>query len=336
MPEPLSHPAAWRGEELLRRDDWILTLTSDEVGELSSALERNADRPMESIDAEQFPLPQLGPRLHSIQRSLEEGSGAVMLRGFPVREFSEEEARRIFWGMSRHVGTPVSQSAAGERLFAVRDAGFGDQDPRSRGPNTKKKLSFHTDRCDVIGFLCWRQAISGGENELVSSMAVYNEILRQRPDLLQVLEAPFVYKRHTVDGGNDRAWCQQPIFSQFEGNFACAFLRVLIDRADADPDLPDLSGEQREAMNFLESVAGDPELFVRFRQEEGDLLFLNNWVTLHRRTAFEDHESEEEKRCLFRLWLSVPNSRPLDPQFAENYGATGAGEIRGGMKAASS
>ena len=319
---------------MLRREDWSVDLSANDIEELRAALRATQDRAMENIAAEDFPLPGLGDRLRKIQHDLEHGSGAVMLRGFPVSEFSEDEARRIFWGLSRHVGTPVSQSAAGERMFAVRDAGFGDQDPRSRGPNTNKKLSFHTDRCDVIGFLCWRQAISGGDNEVVSSMALYQEIQGRRPDLLEVLCQPFVYKRHTVDGGNERGFCRQPIFGFQDGHFACAFLRVLIDRADADPDLPNLTPEQREAMDFLEEVAADPDLHVRFRQGPGDILFLNNWVTLHRRTAFEDHVDPEKKRCLFRLWLSVPNSRPLDPQFAENYGATEAGAIRGGMKAA--
>ncbi len=333
MAETISHPAAWVGGELTRRGDWLVPLTGADLAELRAALIATRDRPMESIEAGDFPLPGLGPKLAKIQRDLEEGSGASMLRGFPVRDYSEEEARRIFWGLGRHLGTPVSQSAEGERLFAVRDAGFAESDPRTRGPNSKKKLSFHTDRCDVIGFLCWRQALSGGENEVVSSISVYNEILRRRPDLLKVLCKSFVYQRHTVDGGNERAFCWQPIFAFHEGHFSCAFLRVLIDRADADPRLPDLRPEQREALDYLEEVAGDPSLHVRFRQEPGDILFLNNWVTLHRRTAFEDHAEAAEKRCLFRLWLSVPNSRPLDPRFAENYGATEAGAIRGGMRA---
>ena len=36
----------------------------------------------------------------------------------------------------------------------------------------------------------------------------------------------------------------------------------------------------------------------------------------------------------WRVWLSMPNSRPIDPMFAGNYGATEAGAIRGGMQAA--
>jgi len=322
-PTEIDHPAVWRGDELLSREDWLIHLSPEDLDEIRAL-----------GDDVEGPLPNLGPRLAAIRDSLEQGSGAAMIRGFPERDFSEATARKIFRRLCREIGTPISQSTKGETLFAVRDAGFKDDDPRARGPNTAKKLSFHTDRCDVIGFLCWRQAKSGGENEVVSSMAVYNEIARRRPDLLRVLIEPFVYKRHTVDGGNELSYCRQPIFSFFEGHFACAFLRVLIDRADVDPELPNLSPEQKEAMDFLEEVAADPELHVRFRQEPGDVLFLNNWVTLHRRTAFEDHDEPEEKRCLFRVWLSVPNSRPLDPMFEGNYGATAAGAIRGGMKPA--
>ena len=84
-------------------------------------------------------------------------------------------------------------------MFHVRNEGFAENDPRARGPNTAKKLSFHADRCDVIGFFSWRQAISGGDNELVSSMAIYERIRDQRPDLLTLLMQPFPYKRHNVD-----------------------------------------------------------------------------------------------------------------------------------------
>ena len=228
---------------------------------------------------------------------------------------------------------PVSQSATGERVFHVRDAGFADDDKRARGPNTRKRLSFHTDRCDVIAFLCLKKAKSGGENFVVSSMAVFNHILDTRPDLLEVLMQPFYYIRHTVDSGNEFPFCQQPIFSFTEGHFACSFLRVLIDRAHHSDELPDLTPVQIEALDYLEAVCEDPKMHVRFYQEPGDILLLNNWTTLHRRSEFVDHDEPEKKRHLLRVWLSMPNSRPISPLFKDNFGETAAGSIRGGMRA---
>ena len=267
----------------------------------------------------------------AIRDALESGPGALMLRGFSIDRYNRDEARDIFREWCGSLGTLLAQNEKGDTVFDVTDAGFGKNDPRTRGPNTNKKLSFHTDRCDVIAFLCWKKAKVGGENELVSSAHLYNEIARRRPDLLKVLMDTYVYKRHTVDLGNQRPYCEQPIFSFRDGFFACSFLRVLIDRAHADPDLPDLTSKQIEAMDFLEEVAGEEGQSCRFSQERGDILLLNNWVTLHRRSAFEDFEDPEEKRRIFRVWLSMPNSRPIDTRFEVNFGATGAGQVRGGF-----
>lgn len=276
------------------------------------------------------PFGEVGPG--EIRDRLENGNGALLIRGFPLDGHDRDSARQAFLEWSRSVGTPVSQSIDGDEVFDVADAGLSENDPKNRGPNTRRPLSYHTDRCDVIAFLCWKQALSGGENEIVSSMHLYNEIERRRPDLLEVLMESYVYKRHTVDGGNDRPFCRQPVFSFREGHFACCFLRVLIDRADADPSLPNLTDRQREALDFLERVAGEQGRALRFLQQPGDILLLNNWVTLHRRAGFTDSDEDEEKRCLFRVWLSVPNSRPLVDEFSDNYGSVEAGAIRGGMR----
>lgn len=301
MPEnSLNSPAVWRGDELISRPGW--------------------GQPFSSAD----------PKW--ILDELENGSGAIFLKGFPIDQHNKGSAREAFYDWSSTIGTPLSQNEKGDTVFDVSDAGFGKDDPRTRGPNTSKKLSFHTDRSDVISFLCWKQAKSGGENQLVSSLHIYNEISRRRPDLLDVLLDTFTYKRHTVDLGNQQPWCEQPIFSFQDGHFACSFLRILINRAHADPDLPDLTPAQVEAMDLLEAIAEEPGNACHFRQEPGDVLLVNNWSLLHRRSAFEDHEKPGDKRCLFRMWLSMPNSRPLDPRFEANFGATGAGEIRGGFR----
>ncbi|MEZ5324324.1 MAG: TauD/TfdA family dioxygenase [Verrucomicrobiales bacterium] len=332
----VDHPSAWRGQELLVKHGWITQLSDDHLAELEVAVAGvQGLASCDEITAACFPLPTLSGALQGIRDSLENGPGVALIRGLdPKRARTEDGWRRLFMGLASHIGTPVSQSASGEILFSVRDAGFADDDPRARGPNTRKQLTYHTDRCDVIGFCCVRQAKSGGESFIVSSMALYLEIQKLRPDLLAVLEQPYYYARHNVDHGNQKPWCRQPIFSIHKGHFASNMLRTLIDRAYAMPELPDMTGVQKEALDYVQELAHNPRFHVSFMQRPGDILFLNNWVTLHRRSEFEDYAEPERKRHLLRVWLSVPNSRPLHPLFKDHYGATGAGEIRGGMRKA--
>jgi hypothetical protein len=63
----------------------------------------------------------------------------------------------------------------------------------------------------------------------------------------------------------------------------------------------------------------------------GDLQFVNNHVALHSRTAFEDHAETDRKRHLLRMWLSVPNSRPLSDALSTIYQDRKGGEVRGGF-----
>ncbi len=329
--DPLEGPAVWRGDELLQRQDWRQSLTAEELDEISVWLScaSQSDEPTELATS----CPQFSRRLTSIQDSLVNGCGATLIRGLEIEDVEIDLLRQLFLGVAGLLGTPLSQSADGDLIFSVQNAGFADDDPRARGPNTRKKLSFHTDRCDVIGFLCVRQAKSGGENQLVSSAALFNEIRVRRPDLLSVLTQPYCYQRHNVDTGNDTPFTRQPIFAFRDGFFHANFLRVLIDRAHANPDLPAMTEAQREALDFLEQVAAEPAMHVTFRQQPGDIVFMNNWLTLHRRTEFEDQEDPRLRRHILRVWLSMPNSRAIDPLFAGNYGATEAGAIRGGMRA---
>ena len=242
-----------------------------------------------------------------------------------------EKTGKWYLDLCKQVGTPVSQSADGDLLLSIKNEAFGKNDSRTRGPNTNKRLGFHTDRCDVISFLCLMPAKSGGENQIVRSQEIYTCIKKERPDLLVILEEKFPYKRHVVDKGNTNPFVMQPIFSEKNGYFACSYLRVLIDRADKDEDCPNLSPLQREALDFLDLVCERTEFQERFTLQKGEILMINNWTLLHRRTAFVDHTEPKRKRHLLRVWLSVPNSRPLDDSFAENFGSTLAGDVRGGM-----
>ena len=275
--------------------------------------------------------PNQFPDADKIRTDLEEGSGLFRVE-IASPEILPEAASEWLLSLGYRIGTPVSQSATGDMILSIRNEAFGQDDDRTRGPNTNRKLGFHTDRCDVIGFLCLQPAKLGGENQVVSSPRISKVIRKERPDLHEILCQPFPYKRHVVDKGNALPYCMQPVFSWKDNHFACSYLRVLIDRADQDTQCPDLSNVQREALDFLDSVCERKALQNRFTLKRGELLFLNNWTTLHRRTVFEDFEEPEKRRHLLRVWLSVPNSRPLDESFRANFGAVEAGAVRGGMQ----
>ncbi len=333
MIETYDSPAAWRGAELPQRDDWQHQLTPAECTEIeNAALEtRRRGLALEAISADDFPLPSFASRLKNAQNALEHGSGSFFLRGWPIERFSLEDNQRVFWGLSRHLGTPISQSAKGEKIFRVEDAGYKMGDAKARGPNTSKGLHFHCDRCDVIGFMCIRAARSGGENYLVSSVTVHNEILIRRPDLLEQLYQPWYYKTHNVDTSNRDPWCHQPIYAEVDGKLVGYVLRVLIDRAYALPEIPDMTTTQKEALDFLETLCADETLHYRFRQEPGDFFLVNNFTNFHSRSAFEDDDDPAKRRLLLRIWLSMPNSRALPPSFAGSFGRTAGGALRGGI-----
>jgi hypothetical protein len=46
---------------------------------------------------------------------------------------------------------------------------------------------FHTDRCDILSMYAYDVAASGGESIIASGGKIYNEIARDRPDILHVL-----------------------------------------------------------------------------------------------------------------------------------------------------
>ena len=322
--QPIVSSSFWTGEELAKREDLFAVLESPHLSEIKYLISGDLEK-----------ASNIRIMLNNIASSLENGSGVVIIKNLPVLGLNEIEAKKMFLNLVSMIGTPVSQSAEGEMIFSVRDSGFSDDDPRSRGPNTRKKLSFHSDRCDVIGFLCLQQAMSGGENQIVSSVAIHNYMIENHPELLELLYEPFYYKRHNVDTVNKLPYCRQPIFSVTEGEFACNLLRVLIDRAYALPEISDMSDAQKSALDKVEEIASIPKMHFSYLQEPGDIMLLNNWVTLHKRTEFEDYDSPNEKRHILRVWFSPSNNRPIDPLFKDNYGDHRAGYVRGGMKAVS-
>ena len=68
-----------------------------------------------------------------------------------------------------------------------------------------------------------------------------------------------------------------------------------------------MSSLQREALTEIRRLAASDEYYLDMNFAEGDIQFLNNRVTLHGRTDYEDAEEMTHRRHLMRIWLRVPN-----------------------------
>lgn len=325
--------AAWRSADLYADKSWKYQLAEMDLKEIENALIHLKSHEIRSYLFQKsfFPLPTLEKKLVHISDYLENNRGIFLLRGFPAQKYNDEDTRLIYAGIGAHLGTCVRNSIEGELIYDVMDKGKSLTDKGSRGTATKDPLPFHTDRCDVVGLLCLRKAMSGGQSRVVSAVTIHNEILRRRPDLLELLYRPFYHARTAWETGEENSYYPLPIFTYYQGHFAMRYLRHFIKMAQDIPGVPKITDAQVEALDLLESIANDSEFCADMEFEVGDIQFLNNFVSLHSRTGYEDYPDSTLKRHLLRLWLSVPNSRPLPPSFIPLFNKIGAGEIRGGV-----
>ncbi|MDP7242805.1 MAG: TauD/TfdA family dioxygenase [Rhodospirillales bacterium] len=329
--QPVESPAVWLGSDLAKTDEWMYRLSEEEIGELEAALRQTQERGLAIIDIgrEDFPLPTLGPVLVKLQEQVVNGRGFVLIKRIPVERYTEVEAQTIYWGMGHYWGDAVSQNGKGHVLGHVKDLGMAEGDPARRGYQTTLKLRYHTDSCDIVCLMCLAKAKSGGLSSIVSSGAIHNEILRRRPDLIEILRGHFYMDRKCELLDGQLPYASAPVFNYDDGYMTCFYPRGDIDYAQRFDAVPKLNDEQLEALTLMDSLA--EEFSLKMDIELGDIQLVHNHTILHARTSFEDHPEFERKRHMVRLWLSAPNGWPLPPSFADRYGSIKVGTVRGGI-----
>src|SRR5262245_20623509 len=179
---------AWKGADFASDTSWIHTLSAVEVEELAGAARRCLDRGLAvtEVKAADFPLRSLASTIASWADEINHRRGFVLVKGLPRERVSDDEVRTMFWGVGLYLGSPVSQNSYGDMLGDVYDEGVR-LGARVRGYRTNQLLRFHSDRCDMVGLLCVRQAREGGLSSLVSSTRVWNEVLQNRPEYVEPL-----------------------------------------------------------------------------------------------------------------------------------------------------
>ena len=320
--EPLASPAAWCGADLAATDDWVIELTGEQAAELTAAGAAAAagagraagGRMPYAVTGEAFPLPTLTHVCRDIQERLEGGRGVVLLRGVPVTEHTEEELALLLWGLGTHVGTAEPQDRDGRLLHRVQDTGRDIGSAEVRYFQTSRDLGFHNDGADVFMLLCVRAATRGGRSRIVSSVAAFNRIVRREPELALVLQQPFHFDLRGQQTDGEIPYQTVPVFNHYRGRLCALYKRQYIDSAQRFAEVPPLTDTQRAALDLMDEVCD--ELAYEFAMRSGEVLIGNNYAVLHARSEFEDGADDGPGRLMLRLWLSLPNGRPLPPAFA--------------------
>jgi hypothetical protein len=319
--QPVHSAQAWYGPDLaVRPEQWRHVLTPVEIAELRASIAAVEARGLDVVDIrpDDFPLPTLGGVLERMRQDLLHGRGFAVLRGFPVEEVTARQRGIGFFGIGAHLGEAVSQNAKGHALGHVADLGFDYSQPTARGYQTNVRLPYHTDGSDLVGLLCVRGAKSGGLSSLVSSVTVYNEMLAQRPDLVRVLMGPNYRDRRGEIPQGKGPWYVLPVFNPHAGRMISSYVRSAIRKAQRFAEVPRVSTQLEEAMNFLDALAESPSLHLDMELVPGDIQLVCNHYLLHSRTTFEDHSEPERRRHLLRLWLASPGGPDL-PRVYDNY-----------------
>ncbi len=315
--EPLCDPAGWHPDDLKGTDAWVYNMSEPEVAEVLdavSAVEATGTE-IKHVTRDNFPLPGLSAALADIREEVMNGRGFAMIRGLPMEGRSRLQTAIAFWGIGSYFARAVSQNGKGHLLGHVKDLGGDMNSTSGRAYHSGGPIGFHADRCDILSLCCLHGAKSGGQHRIVSSVTIYNEMLKTQPDLVKEMTFRFYRSRRgELPPGATNPWVRQPVFSVKDGYFSARGASSTIIRGQKFPGVPKLTPAQWEAFELYDELGTELALDLDFRP--GDISFVLNHVTLHCRSDYQDWPEPERKRHLLRLWLNTDGARPLHAEVA--------------------
>lgn len=321
--QPVIDPAGWRAEDVGAAP--AFTLDDGHLAEIDAALTRLAKTgmPIEAMRRTDFRFGRLAALLSEVRFDLMDGLGFAKIRNFPVGRYSRWQTAAAYWGLGAYLGRAVMQNAAGHVIGHEKDLGFAQNDPTrptNRNYHTNQDTDFHAERCDIVSLLCLQPAKQGGELRIVSSITVYNEMLKRRPDLVAEMIKPLYRDRRGEVPAGKEPWYTLPMFCFQNGYLSVRGGGNFVKSAQRFPEVPRLSAAQLEALDLKQQVARENQIAIHL--EPGEIFFAHSHVIMHARTRYEDWPEPERKRHMLRLWLNTDlafgdSARPLTAEFAE-------------------
>ena len=326
--------ASWSADDLRTDSSWIHTLDDRARRELVAALRKAFDPAKSLFDYRRadFDFGSAWPVIAAAFAETQRGRGVALVRGLPRETLTEDEFKLLTWAIGLHAGVARPQGKATHYISAVRDEGTAYRTSGGRGYSSNAELDFHTDSTDVVVLTCYNKAASGGMSIVTSSLAAYDVMADEYPDLVSLLHEPVHFSRQQEQAPDEAPSYPHPIFDELDGKLFSKWNRNRVESAQKFDGVPRIAPRHREALERFDAVVRRPELAYTMYLEPGDLQLVNSHVTVHSRTDFVDHENPADKRLLWRLWLSTPDGERLPESWRVLFRAVEPATVRGGIR----
>lgn len=307
---------AWTRKSL-RREDYLLPIPEDCLGEIATLVETLRANPLQTevLTPQDFHLPRTRTFMREVKRRLDRGCGFVVLDRLPVKSYNKDELRTVYWVLSWLIARPVAQSFSGTLLYDVIDTGK-KKSPTVRADLTNQELDFHTDysyNCPprYFGLQVLRTARKGGRSSAVSLYTAHNVMRREHPDLLARLYRPFWLNRYGEHAPGLPPASRHPVFA-WDGRELWARFNPRNIHAGYDLMGETLDDAGRAAVETLHRILADPANHIDFDLKPGQTAYFLNGQCAHRRTDYEDWDEPDRKRHMIRIFLRDEGARTYD------------------------
>lgn len=326
-------PAAWTPADLEADRRWIVELDDAARTDLVRAVRSAADPEKDRFDYRPTDF-DLGSAMAPLGRAFHGAKherGIALVRGLPRAALSEEGFALLTWAIGLHFGVARPQGKATQYLSGVRDVGVDYRSAGGRGYSSNAELDFHIDGVDVVVLSCFNKAVSGGMSMVSSSLTAHNRLVRERPEIAEVLYEPFSFSRQAEEAPDEAPFYTNPVFDALDGRFFGKWNRNRILGAQNISGVPPLTKRQRDAMEAMDATLRRSDLMHTMFLQPGDMQILSNFTMLHSRTTFVDHDDLAQKRLLFRLWITPPDAPELPQSWMPLFRSVRARTVRGGI-----
>ena len=308
---------AWRAEDI-KPDDWRVTVPEDvleELDGLARALSRYQGS-IEKLTPAAFELSATAGLMARVGDRIDRGIGFALLDRLPVERWDERTSKAIVFLVTSLLGPVVMQKCGGTRIYDVQDTGMA-MGHGVRRSITNLPQEFHTDggwltlTPEIITMTCLRQAESGGSSRVANLANVHNILRARHGELVPELYRSFWWDRQTEHPKGEPQCSRHPIYAWNGRRLAVRYYHDYIRQGHRLMNAP-LGRKAAAALDAMQAVLEEPENWIEFRLEPGQIECVNNRLLAHARTAFHN-PTGLESRHLLRLWVRRTGDIALEP-----------------------